>query len=357
MTDGKETRTGLLETVSKYRPQIMGFAAMWIFIFHVRDEALLFFNVPGLKRVEVFFNNIGFCGVDVFLFLSGWGLYYALKKHNLTAFYKRRYRRLIPPFVVVCVVKALFGHWEFMKFFKAVTCWSFITEYIHIPIWFIPAIALIYLFFPLYFKAFEKFSNKYIFTAMAIVLWFALSFGGLVLFGRKDVFIFLNRLPIFIVGVLFGWLAYSGKKIPGKVCAIAVPIMLLGGFQLQYYCTFRKLKFILPVTNNGLPAFLIGISVCIAAAYCFKLLGKVTVIQKVFGFLGEMTLEFYVAQEFVLDILMTNTYYAGVPINKHLYALLVFLFSLGAGYLLHLFMQMVFDKMDGKPVFTAKAGK
>ena len=335
----------------------MGFAAMWIFIYHVRDEALLFFHIPGIRRVEMYFNNIGFCGVDVFLFLSGWGLYYALKKHNLTVFYKRRYRRLIPPFVLVCVVKALLDHWEFMKFFKAVTCWSFFTEYIHIPIWFIPAIALIYLFFPLYHKAFEKFSNKYIFTFAAILLWFALAFGSLVLFGRKDVFIFVNRLPVFMAGVLFGWLAYNGKKIPEKAALIVIAVMLLGGLQLQYYCTFRKLKFLLPVTQNGLPAFIIGISVCFAAAYCFKLLGKVTVIQKVFGFLGEMTLEFYAAQEFVLEILMSKTYYAGVPINKHLYAILVFLFSLGAGYLLHLFMQMIFDKMDGKPVFAVKKGK
>ena len=120
MSDGQDSRSGLLDTVSKYRSQIMGFAAMWVFIYHVRDEALLFFHVPGLQRVEIFFNNIGFCGVDMFLFLSGGGLYYALNKHNLTVFYKRRYRRLIPPFVLVCIIKAIAGKWEFMKFFKAV---------------------------------------------------------------------------------------------------------------------------------------------------------------------------------------------------------------------------------------------
>ena len=354
MSDGQDSRSGLLDTVSKYRSQIMGFAAMWVLIYHVRDEALLFYDIPGLNRVEIFFNNIGFCGVDIFMFLSGWGLYHAIKKHNLTVFYKRRYRRLIPPFVLVCIIKALVEKWELAGFFKAVTCWSFITEYIHIPMWFIPAIALIYLFFPLYFKAFEKFSNKYIFTALAILLWFALAFGSLLIFDRKEAFIFVNRIPVFIVGVLFGWLSYSGKKIPEKVSWIVILLMLIGGFQLQYYCTFKGLKFFLPVTYNGLPAFLIGISVCFAAAYCFKLLGKVTVIQKVFGFLGGMTLEFYAAQEFVMGILMANTYKAGVPLNKYLYAILVFLFSLGAGYLMHLLMTMLFNKMDGKPVFTDK---
>lgn len=352
MSDGKNARLGLLETVSKYRKQIMGFTAMWIFIYHVRDEALLFFHVPGLQRIEIFFNNIGFCGVDVFLFLSGWGLYHAMKKHSLSVFYKRRYRRLIPPFVLVCAIKALVEKWEFLKFFKAVTCWSFITEYIYIPIWFIPAIALIYLFFPLYHKAFERVSNKYVFTVFAVVLWFALAYGSTFVFDRQDMFTFINRLPVFIVGVLFGWLSFNGKKLPEIVSWIILLIMLIGGFQLQFYCTFAKTKFLLPVTEDCLPAFLIGISMCFVTAYCFKLLDKDTFIQKAFGFLGGMTLEFYVAQEFVMNILMANTYEAGAPIDKHLYALLVFLFSLGAGYLMHLLMTMAFNKMDGKPVFT-----
>lgn len=357
MPDDKTARLGLLETVSKYRPQIMGFAAIWIFIFHVRDEALLFFDVPGLKRIEIFFNNIGFCGVDVFLFLSGWGLYYALKKHNLSEFYKRRYRRLIPPFVVVSAGKALFESWGAMKFFQAVTCFSFFTESIHIPIWFIPSIALIYLFFPLYNKAFDKFSNKYIFTTASLLLWFALAFAGMLLFGREDVFGFINRIPVFIVGILFGWMAFNKKKMPGKAAAAVILLMLIGGFQLQYYCTFRKLRLLLPLSNSGIPAFLIGISMCFALAYCFKFLGKVKVIQKVYGFIGEMTLEFYVAQELVINILRSKILYAGVPIDKHLYALLIFLFSLGGGYLMHLIMTMMFNKMDGKPVFTPKREK
>ena len=61
MPDDKTARLGLLETVSKYRPQIMGFAAIWIFIFHVRDEALLFFDVPGLKTTSVFVALTFFC--------------------------------------------------------------------------------------------------------------------------------------------------------------------------------------------------------------------------------------------------------------------------------------------------------
>lgn len=357
MPDDKAARLGLLETVSKYRPQIMGFAAIWILIHHVRDEALLFFDVPGLKRVEIFFNNIGFCGVDIFLFLSGWGLYYALKKHNLTVYYKRRYRRLIAPFVMVCLVKALFEQWEFMKFFKAVTCWSFVAEYIHIPLWFIPAIAIIYLFYPLYHKAFEKFSNKYIFTAAALMLWFAIAFGSSLIFSRKDVFIVINRIPVFLVGILFGWMAYNGKKLPEKASLAVIAVMLLGGFQLQYYCTFRNLKFLLPVTNNCLPAFLIGISMCFTVAYCFRLLGKVTVIQKIYGFVGAMTLELYAAQEAVLNVLKAKTIYAGIPFDKHLFVLLVFVFSFGGAYLLHLLMTMVFNRMDGKPVFTSKTEK
>ena len=95
MAETADPRQGILESVSKHRAQIMGFAAMWIFVFHVRNEILLFDNLPKwsflpyVGNVDIYFDNIGFNGVDMFLFLSGWGLYHAIKKHSLLVFYKK----------------------------------------------------------------------------------------------------------------------------------------------------------------------------------------------------------------------------------------------------------------------------
>lgn len=354
MTDN---RSGMLETVNKYRAQIMGFAAMWIFVFHVREQIAVFHNIPGLTQTELYFSHIGFCGVDVFLFLSGWGLYYAIHRHSLRGFYKRRYRRLIFPFVLVTVYKAVYFKWDILRFVKGVTGWTFLTKSVHEPIWFIPAIAVLYLFFPLYIKAFKKFSNKYVFTGIFFILWFILAALGAFLTGRKDIYLFINRIPVFAAGILFGWTAYNGKKDAGITVKIILCVMFLCGIVLQFFVTFKRFRLFLPEPRNGLPAFLIAVPVCFATARVFSLLDRFTIIQKIYGFLGKISLEFYVLQEITTGVLLDNfpgykIAYSGDPVAKLIYVLAVFLLSLGGGYLLCLFDTLIAKKTDGEPLFS-----
>ena len=355
MTDKAEAKCGLLDNVSKYRPQIMGFAAIWIFIFHVRNDVTVFNSVPVLRDIDVFFVNIGFNGVDIFLLLSGWGLYHAINKHNLLLFFKRRYRRLILPFVVACVATAILNHWSIVRFIKAVTCWTFLAKDVHEPKWFVPAIAIIYLFFPLYHKLFEKFTNKYVFTGAAMAVWLVLSFILPLITGRSDIYVAFGRIPVFLIGVLIGWFTYSKKKITKEwiVWLVLIP-MLIVGFQAELYVAFKKVVLINPGISNALPGLLIGIPMCFIAGQVFALLGKATFIQKAYGFMGKITLEFYVVQEIVLAAIKTPIYYSGVYFNRHLMVLIVFLISLGSAYVIHLFSTVISKKSDGEPVFTKK---
>ena len=109
--------------------------------------------------------------------------------------------------------------------------------------------------------------------------------------------------------------------------------------------------------SGGLPAFLIAIPMCFALARIFSLLGKITVIQKIYGFFGKISLEFYVFQEITVEVLLDNfpgykLAYSGDPVAKLIYTLAVFLLSLGLGYLLNLVVTLISKKMDGEPVFT-----
>ena len=83
--------------LSRYRGELMGFAML----------AVLFFHVGG-NHNETFFYCLSRCGnvgVDMFLFLSGVGLWFAwAKKPSLALFFKRRYVRVYPAwFVVACL--------------------------------------------------------------------------------------------------------------------------------------------------------------------------------------------------------------------------------------------------------------
>lgn len=65
-----------MESVLKYRNQIYGFLALWILFFHgyLRVDVSSILNKSVLIKGIFNFLNIGNCGVDVFLFLSGFCL-------------------------------------------------------------------------------------------------------------------------------------------------------------------------------------------------------------------------------------------------------------------------------------------
>ena len=69
----------------------MGFAALWILFFH--EWVTLFVNNQVGVNIEGYLKRIGFCGVDIFLLLSGIGLTFAIRKGNVLTFYYRRIKR------------------------------------------------------------------------------------------------------------------------------------------------------------------------------------------------------------------------------------------------------------------------
>ena len=75
--------------LSKYRTELMGIAILWVMFFHL--------SIDINNRILNLIKTIGYGGVDIFLMISGLGLYYAYKKNNnIKLFYKRRLLRLLP---------------------------------------------------------------------------------------------------------------------------------------------------------------------------------------------------------------------------------------------------------------------
>lgn len=65
--------------ISKYRTRIMGCAMIAIMLFHQP----FFYSNPLVD----FFHLYGFWGVEVFLFVSGFGVVYSLRKNSLKQYY------------------------------------------------------------------------------------------------------------------------------------------------------------------------------------------------------------------------------------------------------------------------------
>lgn len=76
-----------LSSISKYRSPIMGMAIIWVVMFHYRLQA------PILSVI----SNYGYAGVDFFMFLSAFGLYYSMSKNdNVMMFYKKDFCAYFP---------------------------------------------------------------------------------------------------------------------------------------------------------------------------------------------------------------------------------------------------------------------
>lgn len=81
---------------SKYRTELMGLAIVMVVFHHLtlRTSAGL------LGKGYMFLRVTGAMGVDIFLFLSGLGLFYSFRKNpDIKAFYKKRLIRIIPTYV------------------------------------------------------------------------------------------------------------------------------------------------------------------------------------------------------------------------------------------------------------------
>lgn len=90
----------IVQQISDNRSYLMGIAMVSIMLFH-QDW------IYGWNPIFAFFHFYGNWGVDVFLFVSGFGLYYSLKNdHRVIPFYKRRIIRILP----LCILCGLFRY-------------------------------------------------------------------------------------------------------------------------------------------------------------------------------------------------------------------------------------------------------
>lgn len=290
-----------MKLLFKYRAALMGFAALWIVFFH--EWQMLTTPESRFYTLELFVKRIGFCGVDMFLLLSGMGMVYSLEKNSLPRFYFNRMKRILVPFWAMAVIIAATEHWDKIFFAKVVTGVAFYRISIYSFLWFVPAIVTLYLFVPLYYKLFRRATHKFLFTAGVLEVWLLLSlFVSKTM--RLDLYGFTNRIPVFIIGVLFGWICKENVLQFTKGTWLFFVSTLVLGLYLAYQANMNGLELIVPISNCCIPNLLIAMSLPLLLAKGLDLLcnAKFTkwlyvLFTKVLGFFGMMSLEFYCVQE------------------------------------------------------------
>lgn len=323
---------------------LMGFAALWIYIYHVWQP--MFGAVPVLGRLEAIIKYVGFTGVDLFFFLSGGGLVFSIQKGTIWRFYQRRLERILIPYLILGVCFALAYQWSFPLFLSRISGVYFYTKSMYGFLWYIPAILTFYLFFPAYYALFSRSKNRTLFTAVVLAVWLALSIllkNTL----REDLYGFTNRIPIFLLGVYCGQKMKDGTDTLPRWFPLVSAGLLLGGIALSYLTNVRKVELLFPVSNAAFPNILLTLGI----AFLVPWIGKRVIrrplpwLSRFFGFFGMISLTFYCTQELLL-----NLYHRAVGLNHPLLDNLALVALVTcASYLLYRLVEWLLQLLKGKP--------
>lgn len=201
-----------LANISRYRGELMGIAMIFIFLFHI-----------ALPRSNMFFGlrRIGNIGVDMFLFLSGVGLWFSWMKHpSLKHFFKRRYLRVYPAwFIISCLYYIPHFHGggvrAWVDLIGDITInWDF---WLHdeLKFWYIPAMMMLYLFAPPYMQLIRR-HPVYRWLPVVMILWCILvQYVSPIHNAVGHIEIFWSRVPIFFIGINMGEAVRRKDKMDG----------------------------------------------------------------------------------------------------------------------------------------------
>lgn len=182
----------------------MGISILWIYLFHAEvsfpDQAIF---LP-LK----FIKGRGYGAVDIFIFLSGFGLMYGAKKHRIGLFYKRRLLRIFPGYALAVLLSLIIDY--ILKgnlslshsFLKITSLWFWTGKGLFM--WYISAISALYLLFPILSRSYTYSKNKNIFPLCSILATYIICMI-MIITNKNYYLIFWARVPVFILGVHIGY--------------------------------------------------------------------------------------------------------------------------------------------------------
>lgn len=271
-----------LDLLSKYRSELMGVATIWVMLFHFRAN----FHAAPLDII----SSIGYGGVDMFLFLSGFGLFCSFcKDKNIKNFYKKRFLRVYPLYLFVIIVASILSNNYnllsiLMKSIGVGYFMPFISDAFYE--WYVPTILFLYFSFPLIYKLL----NINVVKMGGVMIGIGILFTGVLIGMQKGTIILsVSRFPIFVMGCMTGYYFVNKSTLRGipllcilSICTMISEIIIVNHFNNEFL--WRNAVYWLPF-------------IVITPGLCFTLCGLFQKINS-YGisnlkFIGSLSLEAY----------------------------------------------------------------
>ena len=300
----------------------MGIATLFVLLLHGNA-----FNWP--EKIHFILKIIaeGNVGVDIFLFLSGIGLYFSMRKNaNILEFYGRRFLRIIPSYLILAIplytILVLIldskSFFDYIMNLSSVGFW--LPNFRDSASWYVAFIIPLYLLYPLLYYCFDRFYEKKIyffftFIVLALLLELLLDIFCQEYFTQIEIAI--SRLPIFITGCYCANLVYekaeikllSIKLILWGIIFLSIRIanmMLIDEQNILYDAIVHNSKFFL--------AFIIIWLVCIIFEHFGNIhKGQISNLLKIFNFFGRYSFEVYIAHTLLNVIYLHSFMYSLYP--------------------------------------------
>ncbi len=277
-----------LSNISRYRAEQMGAAMLFVILFHVAlDRSDAFY---GLRRC-------GNVGVDIFLFLSGVGLWFSWSKTpDVRHFYRRRLLRILPTWLVCATAFYLPDYLGARRFSRSIpdligditVNWDF---WLHdeLTFWYVPAIMMLYVVAPWYMRLIER-HPVYRWLPLLMVVWCVMVEWVLPIhYAVGHLEIFWSRVPIFFIGINAGEMVRTKRKLPGD----AVWLLLL-----TFLMTFGTCLYLEQERHGTFPLFVermlyIPFTVCSVLVLNRIFRRTPQWVNRAFAFVGALSLEAY----------------------------------------------------------------
>ncbi len=326
----------------KCKKSLMGLAALLIVVFH--------FYIPFLgNQIEMTLYRASYIGVDIFFFVSAYSL--ASRPMEWKAFLLNRLRYIYLPFVALAVLGAVYGKWTIARFFSVICGVEFFQKGGGSFLWFFIAIMLLYLVSPLLVGMKERmegskdasrnsFARSMSSLGVMLLIWLLLAVILQYGFQNKTLFILVNRLPIFFLGMHYDALRRIMKQSLLSLSFFLV-VLVAGGWLIARYGSLVRLT--KPFWDMY---YIVAIPFVLALIALWDMISRVSKVRNLpLQWVGQFTMELYGIQMIVGFDWETKLLKA-TGANKPLTFALTLILLLVTAFGIHLIFQCVHKGVD-----------
>jgi len=326
-----------LSDLSRWRGELMGLAMIFVMLFHVwmpKSNPMY-----GLVRC-------GNVGVDIFLMLSGIGLWFSWSKNpNLKRFFKRRFLRVYPAWLLIASLHYIpqyissggNGYSPDVPnlVLNVLVGWSF-WRVDDLTFWYVPAIMVMYAFAPFYMTLIRKWPVYRWIAVVAIVFAVMVQYYPPVHSAVGHLEIFFSRIPIFLIGMNMGTWVKERKRLDGSALWL---VLLLFAMSLAMCIEFEQ------HWRGHFPLFLermiyIPLTVCGSLTLTQLLRKMPSAAVRFLRFVGTISLELY-----LIHIQFVLVYIRPYKLGYCLTTLLMILISLPLAWILYKAVELLEQKI------------